>query len=401
MGLPLDPRAAIALLLALLALASSTGAGAASMASTPQPAVAVRGNHLIDASGRTLQLRGANISGLENTPIQGWATSSDGYNNWGDSGLGTEPDWSLLAAWHMNAVRLPLNESSWLGTACTNPNTGAKQNPDPGGNYRATVQKSVADAVAAGLYVILDLHWSAPGSYCATGQTQMANQENSISFWTSIANTFKANPAVMFELFNEPFGLSKYPIPTSDWSILRDGGLYASFVHQNSNTGAMDVTTLTWQATGMQAMLDAVRATGATNVVLVGTMGWNGDLRQWSIFAPSDPIGQMAVAWHVYPWHKDHSKPAWTGMGNQYVSAANITTQLPIVITETGLSATLAQNLLPWADGTRSVSYLFWSWNPWGKPWDLIRDASGTPTEFGAYYKTHLACVAAGAGACP
>jgi endoglucanase len=387
-----------------LALASCMSAGAgtsAAPASPPVLAVAVRGNHLVDAAGNTLQLHGASISGLENTAIQGWASNPDGYNNWGDAGLGAEPDWSLLAAWHMNVVRLPLNETSWLGFTCTNPSTGAKQNPDPGGNYRATVQKSVTDAVAAGLYVILDLHWSAPGKYCATGQAPMADQENSLEFWSSIANTFKHNPAVMFELFNEPFGLNRYPIPTSDWTVLLEGGLYFSFVHQNSSSGALEATSLVWQATGMQAMLDAVRATGATNVVLIGTMGWNGDLRQWAIFAPEDPIGQIAAAWHVYPWGKDASKPAWSGMGNQYAAAANITTQVPIVITESGLGYGLEQNLLPWADRTRSVSYLLWSWNPWGKPWDLIKDASGTPTEFGSYYKAHLHCVASGATTCP
>ena len=31
----------------------------------------------------------------------------------------------------------------------------------------------------------------------------------------------------------------------------------------------------------MQAMLNAVRATGTTNVVLAGEMGWDGDLSQW------------------------------------------------------------------------------------------------------------------------
>jgi hypothetical protein len=107
------------------------------------------------------------------------------------------------------------------------------------------------------------------------------------------------------------------------------------------------------------------------------------------------------VAWHVYPWGKDRSKPAWSGMGNQYASAANITTQVPIVITESGLSYGLQQHLLPWADANRSVSYLLWSWNSWGKPWDLIKDASGTATDFGSYYKTHLNCVAAGAVDCP
>src|ERR1035441_980771 len=243
---------------------------ASSSSGTTGLSVRVKGTRLVDAAGNTLKLHGANISGLENTAIQNWTT-----NPWGDADMGTEPTWSKLVSWHMNAVRLPLNETSWLGHTCINPNTGASQNPDPGGNYRATVEKSVTDAVAAGLYVILDLHWTAPGTYCATGQAQMANTDNSIAFWTSIASTFKGNPAVLFELFNEPFGQNVYPVASSDWNILLNGGTYSSFVHQNTDTGFLETTNGSWQAAGMQAMLNAVRATGATNVVLPRTMGWH------------------------------------------------------------------------------------------------------------------------------
>jgi hypothetical protein len=71
------------------------------------------------------------------------------------------------------------------------------------------------------------------------------------------------------------------------------------------------------------------------------------------------------------------------------------------VITESSFNYDLKQQLLPWADGTRSVSYLLWSWNAWGNTWDLIKDAKGTPTEFGSDYRRHLSCVAASAAGCP
>ena len=63
----------------------------------------------------------------------------------------------------------------------------------------------VSAANAAAMYVILDLHWAAPGNTCPLLQTQMADSDHSLDFWTSIAQTYKSNPAVMFELFNEPF----------------------------------------------------------------------------------------------------------------------------------------------------------------------------------------------------
>lgn len=98
---------------------------------------------------------------------------------------GADHNWSQIAAttgtnaaWFMNAVRIPLNETSWNANdssvvTCTyTSSSGATStiSPDPAGNYRTTLDTAVSDATAAGLYVILDLHWSAPGSYCAQSQ---------------------------------------------------------------------------------------------------------------------------------------------------------------------------------------------------------------------------------------
>ena len=120
----------------------------------------VLGNHLVDGNNNYLQLRGANMSGLEFVAVQGMTVS-----NWG----GTLPNWSLFGGtWKGNAVRIPLNAASWLGLTTYTANAqnaaswGSAVNADPQGNYKATVIAAVAAAQAAGMYVILDLHWSAP-----------------------------------------------------------------------------------------------------------------------------------------------------------------------------------------------------------------------------------------------
>ena len=46
--------------------------------------------------------------------------------------------------------------------------------------------------------------------------------------------------------------------------------------------------------------MDAVRATGASNVVLIGTMQYAQDLSGWLAYKPNDPLQQMAAAWHPY-----------------------------------------------------------------------------------------------------
>lgn len=94
-------------------------------------------------------LRGVNVSYLESVAVQGWDPS--------DPGGGGKPQWPALLASKVNAVRFPLNEASWLDYSCADA-TGATRDPDPGKNYRQTVEQTVQEANAAALYVILDLH---------------------------------------------------------------------------------------------------------------------------------------------------------------------------------------------------------------------------------------------------
>ncbi len=270
---------------------SGTGVG------TPNPnlAVKVQGNHLIDASGNNLQLRGVNVSGLEFVAIAGWIPSDP----WG----GGSPNYNAIRSWHANTVRIPLNEASWLGYTCTDI-TGASRNPDPGNNYKATVANTVAAATAAGFYVILDLHLANPAHFCPLMQNEMADTDNSITFWTSVASQFKQYPNVLFELFNEPFFYYISPGENA-WSVLQNGGTSTQYV-----TGGNPYTAnYTWTSAGMQQLLTAVRSTGATNVVLVGANNWSSDLSQWVAYKPTDPIGQMGAVWHAYPASKTVGDP--------------------------------------------------------------------------------------------
>jgi endoglucanase len=374
-----------------------TGSGAVQ---TPL-AVKVQGNHLVDASGNVLQLRGVNVSGLEFVAVQGW----DPANPWGAQTGTATPDWNTMKTWDINAVRIPLNEASWLGYTCTD-SSGANRNPDPGANYKATVANTVSSATAAGLYVILDLHWTAPAAFCPLAQNQMADADNSVSFWSSIATEFKSYPNVMFELFNEPFVGDSSPSAT-DWTTMMQGGPQTTFV----TGGNPYQESYNWTVAGMQQMLNAVRATGATNVVLVGTTSWSQDLSDWVTYAPTDPDHQMAAVWHAYSNASSDPTTTVPLFGTQaYTWAQNVLSAgYPVVITETGdwnapgtTGAPYLQNLLPWADA-HQVSYLGWAWDVWQNSANvLIKDAAGDPTDgYGVYFKQHLTCLGSGKSSCP
>ena len=332
--------------------------------------IQVKGDKFVSATdGSTVQIVGTNISGLETGSHSRWASFANAGSafwskvlNYGGQGV--------------NTVRLPLNEASWLNYTCYDSGAGASAGlysaaagggftPDPAGVYQATVKKAVADATAAGLYVILDLHWASPNNaagqpLCPIGQPAYADADHSLAFWKSLADTFKGNPAVIFELFNEPFGSNVYKnwVDGADGAgpdaiTLRDGGAYYPFVEQdNAAHNAIKTIGLTWQVAGMQQMLDTIRGEGATNVVLSAPIGWAGEIETWLATKPTDSAGQLGVAWHVYGYKKGDGPPL-----------AVLAAGFPIAITETyGLRAIGGYS---WA-ASQGIGYAWWGWNDWG-----------------------------------
>jgi endoglucanase len=81
-------------------------AGAPSSAAGPAPnGLRVSGNKLVDASNNVVHLRGVNRSGTEYACVQGWGIFD---------GLSNAASIEAMTNWHVNVVRVPLNEDCWL-----------------------------------------------------------------------------------------------------------------------------------------------------------------------------------------------------------------------------------------------------------------------------------------------
>ena len=374
----------------------TTGTSTTSTASTGLK-VSVSGDHFIDGTGKTVQLRGVNLSGLEFVAVQGW----DPADPWGGQVGANGPNFAAMKTWNINTVRIPLNEASWLGYTCVDA-AGESHDPDPGKNYQATVEQAVTAAAAAGMYVVLDLHLSAPKNFCPLAQNPMADADNSLAFWKSIATQFKGNANVLFELFNEPY-LYWLATPGTEWQTEMQGGSITQYV----TGGTPYQAAYTWKVASMQDMLNTVRATGATNPVLISGIAWAGDLSQWLANKPKDPLNQLGAVWHAYPaFGTTFGTAAYTLPGGGQASYANaqsiLSAGIPVFITESGdqnspgtPDAPFESKLLPWADQA-GASYLGWAWDIWQDASNvLIKDANGTPTDgYGVYFKAHLICVA-------
>jgi endoglucanase len=154
----------------------------------PSLAIDVVGTHLVDGTGSVVRLLGVDRSGAEYECV---------YSSQVFDGPSSAASVAAIAAWHTNAVRVPLNEDCWLGI------NGAYRGAS-GTAYRQAIERYVSLLVAHGLCVILDLHWAAPGHHRALGQWPMADASHAPVFWRSVALALRSNQAVLFDLFNEP-----------------------------------------------------------------------------------------------------------------------------------------------------------------------------------------------------
>ena len=331
----------------------------------PALGVSVVGNHLVDASGNPLLLHGVNRSGTEYACVQGWGIFD---------GPSDAASVRAIAAWHTNVVRVPLNEDCWLGINGVAPSLGG-----------AAYQKAIVDYVNLlnqnGLYAIVELHLSAPGTTAATGQSPMPDQDHSPAFWSGVASTFKTNKAVIFDLFNEPYPDDNRDT-TAAWTCWKNGGTCSG---------------VSYPAAGMQTLVNAVRSTGATNVIMLGGVQYAGTLDQWHAYAPTDSAGQLAASFHTYNFTGCTTATCWTSWLASVGGVPLITGE----IGETDGASTYIGSYMVWADA-HAVSYLAWVWDTWGCGANiaLITDYSGTPCQtYGSGYKNHLALLAMVPGA--
>jgi hypothetical protein len=305
------------------------------------------------------RLVGVNLMGAEYACVQ-----------WGGF-LDTDRSFSELAAdiaaWNANTVRLPLNEHCWLG-GFEYIDADAQ-----GASYRRNVLDLVGSFNAAGLNVILDLHWNAPRGREAKDQTPMPDADYAPAFWRSVATTFADNDQVVFDLFNEPHGVS--------WACWRDGCVVDGY-----------------QAAGMQTLIDAVRATGAENPVIINGLDYAGNLREFGAHAPVDPLGRIIVGFHAYEKGDGFMKRCITSACFDAELKPIIEAGYGLIFGEVGevigledCSADFVDDVLNWADDN-GAGYTLWAYHPAGcsNP-SLITSWNGSATEAGQVLKQHLA----------
>jgi endoglucanase len=265
-------------------------------------------------------------------------------------------DFTLMASWKANVVRIALNQDFWLS---------ASQFYDA--SYAPLIDMEIGWAEAAGMDVILDLHWSDAGQVgsCAPnmGCQQLMADANSITFWTDVATRYKGDGRVLFELYNEPHDVS--------WPVWQSGG----------------ATSEGWNAAGMQQLYDAVRATGAENVVIAGGLYYAYDLSDVAQYRVKGY--NIMYATHPYGGDGERAPANW----DHYFG--DLTKTDPVIATEfgdgTNCDGSYSDRLIQYAD-LHNMSWTAWAWFPGGCSFpSLINDWNATPSMVGTIVKSALA----------
>ncbi|WP_327351359.1 cellulase family glycosylhydrolase [Streptomyces sp. NBC_01304] len=333
---------------------------------TGPPALHAEGNKLVDAAGATRRMLGVNRSGAEFMCVQGYGIFDGPVD---DAAI------KAIADWKANTVRIPLNEECWLGLDNIKPEYA-------GANYVNAIKDLVKRVEAHGMTPLVELHWSW-GQYTgnsagcsdihASCQKPMPNARHTPAFWTSVADTFKSDPAVVFDLFNEPYPDRATSTAAEAWTCWRDGGTCPG---------------IGYEVAGMQDLLDTVRATGARNLVLIPGIAYSNDLSQWLQHRPTDPLENVAAAWHIYNFNVCNSESCWNSQ------LAPVAAEVPLVAGEIGENTCthgFVDRVMNWFD-ERDLSYLGWTWNTWdcSSGPSLISNYDGTPTAYGIGLRDRL-----------
>ncbi|MBC7917689.1 MAG: cellulase family glycosylhydrolase [Rhodoferax sp.] len=298
----------------------------------PTPAVKfsgyiVTGNTIYDKStGQAHLFRGVA------SPSMGWQVKCDHC---------TVADFQLMSqGWKANVVRLSVNQSFWL--------TGSAQY---NAGYAAELARVVAAIEKAGMDVILDLHGSS-SRYMADA--------NSVVFWREVATAYRNNPRVLFELFNEPNRIS--------WDVWLNGG--------SAPTGPA--------VHGMQELYNTVRATGATNLVVIGGLNWAYDLSG----VPTHRVVGNNIVYNTHPYNYPGKQPADWDQDFGFLTKTD-----PVIATEFGnydCTKGYYQAFVDYAKAHR-MSWAAWGWFPGGCGFPaIVSDWMGTPNAPGEVVKAAL-----------
>jgi uncharacterized protein (TIGR03437 family) len=249
----------LGVLLALLAGLAGAQPGPTAIVRGP---LHVEGNRILDAGNQPVLLRGTQLRALR--------LDEDPGPPAGIAGLTATTFSTIRQRWNMNVVRLLVSVRRW--------------EDDPA--YLDGIYELVEMANRVELAVILAPVEDAAGSGVRAGLPT----ERTVRFWRAWADRFRETPNVLFDLLHNPVpdqipGHFAGVHSPDDWRFWRDGGAAVGGV----------------ATVGMQTVADAIRETGATQIIVA--MGLN-QPPFFDGFPESALLADGNVIYEICPLHR-------------------------------------------------------------------------------------------------
>ena len=325
------------------------------------PPLVTSGNQILRADTmKPVLLRGVNRSGLEYTQA-----SSDGFLT---AAQFTENEMrEMVLNWHCNIIRLPFNQNWALYGS----------NGHSAGEYLSSIDQVISWAAELGAYTILDLQWlDAETVYGHITQTDGKTDDNhvpptpnpeSILLWTTLAKRYRDEPAVLFDILNEP-----HDRLVDDFLPLYEVDPAGNVIATNHDSIGPRVWVL-W-AERLVAEIRAVRPAG---IVVVAGVDWAFDLRGVRVKAPN-----ILYSTHIY---SNRSRADW-------YKATGSSSDVAIFVGEWGggdqdltFGMTLVEQMR-----RLGLSWTAWSWTDEPKLIKPPRVPEYEPTLFGELVRKEL-----------
>jgi hypothetical protein len=357
-----------------------------SVIGTDLPRLAAAGPHVtVAGSGRPLVLRGVNRSGLEYAEpvppaLPGSGAADEGADRFLAAASLTRDDMhAIVEGWGARIVRLPFTQDVAL----------RGRNGWPAEAYLRALDRAIGWAAERGAYTLLDLQWLDADVPRGVGQDGSINRvpalpdARSIDLWSMLAARYRDEPAVLFDLFNEPHDPLLQDIEPLV-GVRPDGRL--------ARLPSRKVGMEEWQPWARR-LVEAVREQHPRALVFVSGVAWAFDLRGFPLRDQSgEPMPGLVYSTHVYPWSRTRlftrarSAREWTR------AFGHLAGHVPLFAGEWGGAprhAAWGRRLLEYLEG-RGIGWAAWSWADWPRLVADCRRCDYTPTALGEVVRTAL-----------
>ncbi|MBV9084127.1 MAG: cellulase family glycosylhydrolase [Acidobacteriaceae bacterium] len=317
------------------------------------PRLKVAANNIVNAeTQQAFVLRGVNVSGLEYSCPDCVACPADAFVD--EAAL-----LEIVCNWKANIIRVPFNQE-W---ALERPG----YDPRP---YRNALERTIYIAAAAGAYTLLDLHWLDDRTPRGTinGRPNFVPplpDLDSIRVWRQLAELWREETAVLYDLFNEPHDV--LPDDSIPVSRIRDDG--STYVLRSRKVRHRE-----WRPWARH-LIQAIRSRNPDALIFVSGTDWGFDLR--NCVMPDIP--GLVYSTHVYPWKPDNWDCAFGDLAGA----------VPVFAGEWGggdCDVGWGLRLAAFFED-RGIGWTAWSWSDEPRLITCAQRGSFEPTRFGAFVR--------------